>query len=98
MVLLDERQDMSAIEVDEATQELNRVDASDIETARNIGLEDDMFAPVAENQLEESGSRMAKNPNTVGAQMDMMSNDGDSILHEMEDSVDDLGNDPQIAV
>ena len=94
MVLLDERQDMSAIEVDEATQELNRVDASDIETARNIGLEDDMFAPVAENQLEESGSRMAKNPNTLGAQMDMMSNDGDSILHEMEDSVDDLGNDP----
>lgn len=46
MVLLDERQDMSAIEVDEATQEINRVDASDIETARNLNMDDEMFAPV----------------------------------------------------
>jgi len=38
---------MSAIVINEADQDddhlLNRVDASDIETARNIGLEDDMF-------------------------------------------------------
>lgn len=40
-------EDMSAI-VDEANDDLNRVDASDIETARNIGLEDDMFPPVQE--------------------------------------------------
>ena len=45
-----QEEEMSAI-VDEAAQEddiLNRVDASDIETARNIGLEDDMFQPVQE--------------------------------------------------
>lgn len=43
---------MSAI-VDEATDGLNRVNASDIETARNLALEDEMFAPVHE-ALEES--------------------------------------------
>jgi len=48
MLLLEDRQDMSAIEVDEATEDINRVDASDIETARNIGLEDEMFEPVIE--------------------------------------------------
>ena len=45
-----QEEEMSAI-VDEAAQEddiLNRVDASDIETARNIGLEGDMFQPVQE--------------------------------------------------
>ena len=47
---------MSAI-VDEAIHEVNRVDASDIETARNIGLEDDMFQPVQE-MPNESHSRM----------------------------------------
>lgn len=43
----EEREEMSAIVINEADQDddhlLNRVDASDIETARNIGLEDDMF-------------------------------------------------------
>ena len=48
---------MSAI-VDEAKYDMNRADASDIETARNIGLEDEMFAPVQEHNLEES-ARMA---------------------------------------
>lgn len=36
---------MSAI-VDEANDDLDRVDASDIETARNIGLEDEIFPTV----------------------------------------------------
>lgn len=57
MLLLEDRQDMSAIEVDEATEDINRVDASDIETARNCGLEDEMFEPVIEQKMEES-SRM----------------------------------------
>ena len=49
-----QEEEMSAI-VDEAAQEddiLNRVDASDIETARNIGLEDDMFQPVHADSRE----------------------------------------------
>ena len=81
---------MSAIEVDEATQEINRVDASDIETARNLNMDDEMFAPVEEENNEES-ARMSKNPNTFGAQqhMDMMSIDGNSILEGMDDSIDD---------
>lgn len=58
---------MSAIEVDEATQEINRVDASDIETARNLNMDDEMFAPVEEENNEES-ARLSKNPNTLGAQ------------------------------
>ena len=43
---------MSAI-MDEAA-DVHRVDASDIETARNIGLEDDIFAPVEEAKDESS--------------------------------------------
>jgi len=46
---------MSAI-VNEAVAN-NRADASDIETARNIGLEDELFDPVPEMRGEES-SRM----------------------------------------
>lgn len=63
---------MSAI-VDEANDDLQRVDASDIETARNIGLEDDMFPPVQE--LMEESSKMPD----IGARIEQHS-DQDSIL------------------
>jgi len=53
--MVEERNEMSAI-VNEAVAN-NRADASDIETARNIGLEDELFDPVPEMRGEES-SRM----------------------------------------
>ena len=51
---------MSAI-VDEAGIEgsgLNKFDKSDIETARNIGFEDEMFKPVKEMEMAEESSRL----------------------------------------
>ena len=64
---------MSAI-VDEANDDLGRVDASDIETARNIGLDDDMFPPVQE--LQEESSRMPD----LGPRVEEGLSDQDSIL------------------
>lgn len=96
MLLLEDRQDMSAIEVDEATEDINRVDASDIETARNCGLEDEMFEPVIEQKMEESSRMQNLNNQMMSGHQDgdIISNEGDSILNEMEDdSVGDLSHD-----
>ena len=63
---------MSAIEADEETKEaVNKADKSDIETARNIGLDDEMFAPVQE--MKEESSRIAGPEGPRGASKDMIS-------------------------
>ena len=86
-----ERQEMSAI-VDEATQLNNRVDASDIETARNIGFEDEIFAPVPESKEDDS-----RIPDQRGLKEYLSDHDSAiDIVNQMdEDNILDMSGGPQ---
>ena len=70
--------------------DVNKIDASDFETARNIGLEDDMFAPVEEAKDESSRlpDRMVKdNMSDQDSVIDVMNqieeDDDDGQSHEI---------------
>lgn len=73
---------MSAI-IDEPTDGMHQIDASDFETARNIGLDDEIFAPVQEQMIEESAR------NSIRKNQGAYSDEDDSILDAVNQMVED---------